>query len=176
MITRLWRQKNILMYSHSWSLVCTFRHNHQKVVRVAVSAVVTAGTKETVEKRSSSDNEIYNHGQRSLGQYCNIHNYFFVISRFPHKTVHPFGNFLVVLPPPTLCKVETRKKILDTRVQHCLWVRGGAGPLWIGKRPRHAKCPKTFVHAGLSEKEVGRKKRAILRGFQACKVFFRASD
>ena len=38
--------------------------------------------------------------------------------------LHPFRNFLPVLPPPTLCKVETRKQILDTRAQHCLWGEG----------------------------------------------------
>ena len=37
------------------------------------------------------------------------YSYFSVISRFPLKTVHPFRNFLAVLPPPTLYKVETRK-------------------------------------------------------------------
>ena len=45
------------------------------------------------------------------------YSYFSVISRFPLKTVHPFRNFLEVLPPPTLYKVETRK---NSRVQHCL--------------------------------------------------------
>ena len=25
-------------------------------------------------------------------------------------------------------------------------VRGGVGPVWIGKRPKNAKCPKSFVH------------------------------
>ena len=174
MVTWLWRQQNILMYCHSWSIVCTFRHNPQKVVRVAVSAVVTAGTKDTVEKRSSSDNEIYNHGQKSLGQYCNIHNYFSVISRFPHKTVHPFRNFLVVLLPPTLHKVETRKKILDTRVQHCLWGEGKGWTCVNWKTTQTCKVSQDFC-SGLSEQEVGRKK-AILRGFQACKVFFRTSD
>ena len=49
------------------------------------------------------------------------YSYFSVISRFPFKTVHPFGNFLEVLPPRTLYKVE---KILDTRVQHFLWGEG----------------------------------------------------
>ena len=46
--------------------------------------------------------------------------YFSVISRFPLKTVHHFGNFLAVLPPLTLYKVETRKQFW-TRVQRCLW-------------------------------------------------------
>ena len=48
---------------------------------------------------------------RTVMQY----SYFSVISGFPHKTVHPFRNFLAVLPPPTLYKVETRKKNLYTR-------------------------------------------------------------
>ena len=49
------------------------------------------------------------------------YSYFSVIYQFPHKTVHPFRNSIAVLAPPTLYKVETRKKILDTCVQHCLW-------------------------------------------------------
>ena len=49
--------------------------------------------------------------------------YFSVISRLPLKTVHHFRNFLALLPPPTRYKVKTRK-ILNTRVQHCLWAEG----------------------------------------------------
>ena len=49
---------------------------------------------------------------------------FSVTSGFSHKTVHPFRNFFAVLPSPTLYKVETRKKIPDTRVQLCLWGEG----------------------------------------------------
>ena len=50
-------------------------------------------------------------------------SYFSVVSLLPLKTVNLFRDFLAVLPPPTLYKVETLKKILDTRVQHC--VSGG---------------------------------------------------
>ena len=57
-------------------------------------------------------------------------SYFSVISRFPLKTVNHFRNFLAVLPPPTLYKVETRKKILDLHVQHCLWGEG-RGWTWV---------------------------------------------
>ena len=39
------------------------------------------------------------------------YSYFSVISRFHHKTVHPFRKFLAVLPPSALYKVETRKKL-----------------------------------------------------------------
>ena len=65
-------------------------------------------------------------GTKVLGTVLQ-YSYFSVISRFPLKTVHPFRNFLAVLPPPTLYKVETRKKILDTYIQHCLW---GEGRVW----------------------------------------------
>ena len=88
---------------------------------------------------------------------------FSVISRFPLKTVQRFRNFLAVLPPPTLYKVETRKKILDTRVQHCLWGEGRGWTCVNWKTPRNAKVSKDFC-PWLSEKEVGRKK-AILRSF-----------
>ena len=46
----------------------------------------------------------------------------FYVSGYPYETVHPVRNFLAVLPPPTLqCNIETRKEILDTGVQCCLW-------------------------------------------------------
>ena len=51
------------------------------------------------------------------------YSYFSVISRFLLKTVQHFRNFVAVLPSPTRYKVETRKKILDTRVQHVIFCR-----------------------------------------------------
>ena len=97
-------------------------------------------------------------------------SYFSVSSRFPLKTVHPSRDFLAVLFPPILYK-EIRKKIWIHASNIVCGVRGGVGPVWIGKRPRNAKVSQDFC-PWLSEKEVGRKK-AILRGFQGCKsVFF----
>ena len=64
--------------------------------------------------------------------------YFSVISRFLLKTVHPFRHFLAVLPPRTLSKVETWKKILGTRVQHFLWGEGRGGTCVHWKTPRNA--------------------------------------
>ena len=52
------------------------------------------------------------------------YSYFSVISRFPHKTVHPFRKFLAVLPPLTLYKVETRKKFLIHASNPRLWDEG----------------------------------------------------
>ena len=51
----------------------------------------------------------------------------FYVSGCPYQTVHPVRNFLQFStppppPPPTLqCNIETRKEILDTGVQRCLW-------------------------------------------------------
>ena len=84
---------------------------------------------------------ISNPGQKSLGQYCNIH-IFSVISRFPLKTVHSFRNFLAVLPPPTLYKVETQKQFWIHASNIVCEVTGGVGPEWIGKRPRNESVPR----------------------------------
>ena len=87
----------------------------------------------------------YNPVQKSVGQYFNIY-IFLSFSRFLLKTVHPFRHFLAVLPPRTLSKVETWKKILDTRVQHCLWGEGRGWTCVHWKTPQKRKCPKAFVH------------------------------
>ena len=50
-----------------------------------------------------------------------------LFSQFPLKTVHPFRNFLVDLPPPTLYKVETRKKCWKHASNIVCGVRGGGG-------------------------------------------------
>ena len=54
-------------------------------------------------------------------------SYFSVISRFPLKTVNHFRNFLAVLPPPTLYKVETRKKFWIHASNIVCGVIGGTG-------------------------------------------------
>ena len=84
-------------------------------------------------------NKNYNHGQKVLGtvmQYSKLP----VISGFPHSTVFPFWNFLAVLPPPTLYKAETRRKLLDICVQRFLWSEEG----WWGKGVGIGKRPRTF--------------------------------
>ena len=72
----------------------------------------------------------YNHGQKSLGQLSSI------------NILHPFRNFLAVLPLPTRYKVETPKKILETRFQLCLWGEGRSWACVNWKTPQ--KC-KTFL-------------------------------
>ena len=61
-----------------------------------------------------------------------------LISRFPHKTVHPFRNFLAVLPLPPYTKLKL-EKILDTRVQHCLWGEGRGWTCVNWKTPMKCK-------------------------------------
>ena len=70
------------------------------------------------------------------------YSYFSVISRFPLKTVHPFRNFLAVLPPPTLYKVETWKKFWIHASNNVCGVRGGAGPVWIGNASGTQRIPR----------------------------------
>ena len=53
--------------------------------------------------------------------------------------MHSFQNLLTVLPPTTLYKVETRKKILDTRDQHCLWGEGRGWTCVNWKTPQKRK-------------------------------------
>ena len=67
------------------------------------------------------------------------YSYFSIISRFPLKIVHPFRKFLAVLPSPTLYQVKTRKNILDTRVQHCLWGEGRGWTCVSWKTPQKRK-------------------------------------
>ena len=71
------------------------------------------------------------------------YSYIPVICGFPNKTVHPFRNFLPVfcLPPATatLYKVETRKKFWIHASNFICGVRGGVGPVCIGKRSRNAQ-------------------------------------
>ena len=114
----------------------------------------------------------YNPGQKSLGQYCNIHIFLLFFGSL-FKTVQRFRNFLVVLPPPPDTKLKLGKKFWIHESNIVCRVRGGAGPVWLGKRPRNAKVSQDFC-PWLSEKEVGRKK-AILRGFQACKSVYSGS-
>ena len=71
---------------------------------------------------------------------------FFFHSGFPHKTVHPFWIFLAVLPPPPYTMLKPGKKFWIHASNVVCGVRGGVGPVWIGKRPEMQKCPKTFFH------------------------------
>ena len=72
----------------------------------------------------------------------------FIFSRFPAlNAVNPFRNFLTVVPPPTLYKVETRKKFWIHASNIVLGVRGGGWTCVHWKAPQKRKSvPRTFVH------------------------------
>ena len=55
------------------------------------------------------------------------YSYFSVISGLPYKTERSFRNFLAVLPPSTLYKVETGKKFWIYTSNFVCGVRGGVG-------------------------------------------------
>ena len=74
------------------------------------------------------------------------YSYFSVIFGFPNKKVHPFRNFLEVLPPPPYTKLKLGKNSGYTR--QTLFVGWGEvlGLCELGNAPDMQKCPKTFVH------------------------------
>ena len=144
--------------------VCNVWRTHRSSKRQSLSTTVLFIT--TFTRRIMFNLQSWTKVLGTVRQY----SYFSVISRSPLKTVHPFRNSLAVLPPPTLYKVESRKKFWMHASNIVCGVRGGAGPVWIGKRPRNANVSQDFC-PWLSEKEV-RRKKAVLRVFQACKSVF----
>ena len=103
---------------------------------------------------------ISNPGQKSLGQYCNIH-IFSVISRFPLKTAF-FSKFSCSSPSPHPIQSWNSETILDTRVQHCLW-GDGRGWTWVNwKTPQKCKCPKIFVLIVEDCTKVHKKKKKLV--------------
>ena len=71
---------------------------------------------------------------------------FFCYFSVPSLNSAAFSKFSCSSRSPTLYKVETRKEILDSYIQHCLWGerRGWTYVNW--KTPQKCKCSKTFVH------------------------------
>ena len=81
----------------------------------------------------------YNPGQKSLGLYCDI-LIFSIISRFPLKQCILFETFLQFSPrPPPPIQSWNSEKILDTRVQHCLWGEGRGWTCVNRKMPQKRK-------------------------------------
>ena len=83
----------------------------------------------------------YNPVQKSVGQYFNIYIFLSFLGSFLKQCIL-FDIFLQLsLPGP-----YPKMKILDTRVQHCLWGEGRGWTCVHWKTPQKRKCPKTFVH------------------------------
>ena len=102
------------------------------------------------------------------------YSYFFCHSRFPLKTVHPFCNFLVVLPPPHPIQSWNSEKILNTHVQRCLW---GEGRGWTSmnnywKTPQKRKSVPRLLSMIVWERG-GRKKCNFEGSSSLVKCFFR---
>ena len=79
---------------------------------------------------------IYNPGQKSLGQNCNI-RFFSVISRFLGASFWKSSHSSPSLHP--IQRLNSRKKFRIHMSNIVYGVRGGVGPVSIGKRLRNAK-------------------------------------
>ena len=62
---------------------------------------------------------------------------------FCYFSVPSFSKFSCSSPSPHPMESWNSEKILDTQIQHC-GVRGGVGPVWIGKCLRNAKVSQDF--------------------------------
>ena len=88
----------------------------------------------------------YNPGQKSLGQYCNIHIFLSFLGSLLKQCII-FEFVFAVLPPPTLYKVETRKNFWIHASNIVCGVRAGVVDLHeLENASKTQKCPKTFVH------------------------------
>ena len=99
---------------------------------------------EIFEKRIFCNlSSIYNPGQKSLGQYSNVHIFLSFLGSLLNQCIL-FEIFLRFFLPPTLYKVETWKKIWIHASNIVCGVRGGVGPVWTGNRPRNARVFQDF--------------------------------
>ena len=84
----------------------------------------------------------YNPGQKSLGQYRNIHTFLSFLGSLLKQYIL-FEIFLLFSLPTPYTKLKLGK-ILDTRVQHCLLGDGRGWTCVNCKTLQKRKCPKTF--------------------------------
>ena len=86
---------------------------------------------------ASFNRRIYNPGQKSFGQYCNIHIFLSFLGSLLKQCIL-FEIFLQFSLPPPDTKLKLGK-ILDTRVQHCLWGEGRGWTCVNWKTPQKRK-------------------------------------
>ena len=84
-----------------------------------------------------------NPGRKSLGQYCNIHIFLSFLSSLIKQCIL-FEIFLQFSLPSHYTKLKLGKKFWTHASNIVCGVREGAGPVWIGKRPRNAKVSQDF--------------------------------
>ena len=75
-----------------------------------------------------TDKTTYNPGQKSLGQYCDIHIFLPFLGSLLKQCIF-FEILLQFSLPPTLYKDETRKKFWIHASNIVCGVRGGVGPV-----------------------------------------------
>ena len=86
---------------------------------------------------------IYNPGQKSLGQCCNIHIFLSFLASLLKQYIL-FEIFLQFSLPPPYRKLKRGKKFGIHASNIVCGVRGGVGPEWIGERPINAKVSQDF--------------------------------
>ena len=104
------------------------------------------------KRRKNEENRLFfpqnrdsdNPGQKSLGQYCNMPIFLSFLGSLLKQCII-FEIFLHFSLPPPDTRLKLGKFWIHASNIVC-GLRGGVGPVWIGKRPRTQKCPKTFVH------------------------------
>ena len=115
----------------------------------------------------------YNPGQKSLGQYCNIHIFLSFLGSLLKQCIL-FEIFLQFSLPPPYTKLKLGKNSGYTRPT--LFVGWGEGLYLceLENAPEMQKCPKTFVHDCLIKR--WEEKRQFWGVFKPVKVFFRDPD
>ena len=83
------------------------------------------------------DYKAYNPGQKSLGQYCNVHIFLSFLGSLL-KLCILFEIFLQFSLPPPYTKLKLGK-LLETRVQQCLWGEGRGWTCVNWKTPQKRK-------------------------------------
>ena len=88
---------------------------------------------------------IYNPGQKSLGQYCNIHIFLSFLGSLLKQCIL-FEIFLQFSLPPPYTKLKLGKNSGYTRPASFLGRGEGLDLCELENSPETQKCPKTFVH------------------------------
>ena len=83
------------------------------------------------------------HGQKSLGQYSNIHIFLSFLGSLIKQCIL-FEIFLQFSVPHPIQSWNSEKKFWIHASNILCGVRGGVGPVWIGKRRRKAKVSQDF--------------------------------
>ena len=111
----------------------------------------------------------YNPGQKSLGQYCNIHIFLSFLGSLLKQCIL-FEIFLQFSLPPPYTKLKLGKNSGYTRPTLFVGWGEGLDLCELENAPEMQKCPKTFVHDCLKKR--WEEKRQFWGVFKPVKVFF----